>query len=269
MGLDDIRPFNFRQRETVHAYANAATAKAIRRAFSYIWADTQVGGGKPQLELHEIEGPFAHEGVDVVPVPVYYPEVTEILGKRVFRKLTEIGRPIDMVNVFRRASDIPQHVDEILAANPKSVWVQLGIRNDAAAQRLRFRNVPSLSTSKHLAHISYSLTPVLSIILALAFTGAGLSKLTGQSQMRQAATHFGIAWERFRLIGGPELAGAGGVLIGFALTAIGALAAIGLTLLMLAALATHRRADDPVGQMIPPGALALISAVTAVLYIAH
>ena len=54
MGLDDIRPFNFRQREAIHAFANPMTAKAVRRAFSYIWNDSQPGGGKPQLELHEI-----------------------------------------------------------------------------------------------------------------------------------------------------------------------------------------------------------------------
>jgi predicted CoA-binding protein len=75
-------------------------------------------------------------GYDVIPVPVYYPEVTEILGKPVFRTLAGIGRPIDMVNVFRKPSDIPAHVDDILAAKPKSVWFQLGIRNDEAAQTL-------------------------------------------------------------------------------------------------------------------------------------
>jgi len=70
MGLDDIRPFNFRQRETIHAFASASTAKAVRRAFSYIWSDSQVGGGKPQLELEEIDGPFNAGGVDIVPLPV-------------------------------------------------------------------------------------------------------------------------------------------------------------------------------------------------------
>jgi len=79
---------------------------------------------------------MAAAGYDVIPVPVYYPEVTEILGKKVYRKLTDIGRPIDMVNVFRRPQDIPPHVDDILAVRPKSVWFQLGIRNDEAAQRL-------------------------------------------------------------------------------------------------------------------------------------
>lgn len=85
---------------------------------------------------HYVAAHMAAAGYDVIPVPVYYPEVTEILGKKVYRKLTEIGRPIDMVNVFRRPSDIPPHIDEILAARPKFVWFQLGIRNDEAAQKL-------------------------------------------------------------------------------------------------------------------------------------
>jgi predicted CoA-binding protein len=85
---------------------------------------------------HYVPAHMAAAGFDIVPVPVYYPEVAEILGKPVVRKLADIGRPIDMVNVFRRPADIPQHVDEILAAKPKSVWFQLGIRNDEAAEKL-------------------------------------------------------------------------------------------------------------------------------------
>ena len=78
---------------------------------------------------------MAAAGYEVIPVPVYYPDVTQILGKPVFRKLAEIGRSIDMVNVFRRPNDIPPHVDDILAVKPKYVWFQLGIRNDAAAEK--------------------------------------------------------------------------------------------------------------------------------------
>lgn len=85
---------------------------------------------------HYVPAHMAAAGYDVIPVPVYYPEVTEILGKPVFRKLADVGRGIDMVNVFRRPNDIPQHVDDILAAKPKFVWLQLGIRNDAVAQQL-------------------------------------------------------------------------------------------------------------------------------------
>jgi predicted CoA-binding protein len=75
-------------------------------------------------------------GYEVVPVPVYYPELTEMAGEKVYRKLTDIPGDIDMVNVFRRPGDIPQHVDDIIAKRPKSVWFQLGIRNDEAAERL-------------------------------------------------------------------------------------------------------------------------------------
>jgi phosphoribosyl 1,2-cyclic phosphate phosphodiesterase len=83
MGLDDIRPFNFRQREPLHAYANENTIKAIRRVFGYIWDhSTQVGGGKPQLELHEVDGAFAHAGVQVIPIPVTHGDWT-ILGFRI------------------------------------------------------------------------------------------------------------------------------------------------------------------------------------------
>ena len=74
-------------------------------------------------------------GYEIVPVPVYYPEVTEILGEPVYRTLSAIPGEIDMVDVFRRARDIDAHVDDILAKRPASVWFQLGIRNDAAAER--------------------------------------------------------------------------------------------------------------------------------------
>jgi hypothetical protein len=73
-------------------------------------------------------------GFEIVPVPVYYPDVTEILGEKVYRKLTDIPGAIDMVDVFRRPPDIDGHVEEILAAKPTSVWFQSGIRNDKAAE---------------------------------------------------------------------------------------------------------------------------------------
>jgi predicted CoA-binding protein len=75
-------------------------------------------------------------GFEIVPVPVYYPEATEILGEKVYRKVGDIPGAIDMVNVFRRPHDIPAHIDDMIAKRPKSVWFQLGIRNDEAAERL-------------------------------------------------------------------------------------------------------------------------------------
>jgi phosphoribosyl 1,2-cyclic phosphate phosphodiesterase len=82
MGLDDIRPFNFRQRQPIHAFASDHTAHAIRRAFAYIWSDSQQGGGKPQLDLHEVDGAFRHEGIDIIPLPVAHGDWT-IFGYRI------------------------------------------------------------------------------------------------------------------------------------------------------------------------------------------
>ena len=79
---------------------------------------------------------MADEGYDIIPMPVYYPEVTEILGKKVYRDLNQIPGEIDLLNLFRRSEDIPKHTLEILSKKPKAVWFQLGIRNDEVAERL-------------------------------------------------------------------------------------------------------------------------------------
>jgi uncharacterized protein len=88
--------------------------------------------GQPAFYVPEF---MQQAGYQIVPVPVYYPEVTEILGERVYRAVADIPGDVDMVNVFRRPHRIPQHVDDIIAKKPRSVWFQLGIRNDEAAER--------------------------------------------------------------------------------------------------------------------------------------
>jgi uncharacterized protein len=90
----------------------------------------------PTQPAHYVPAYAQSAGMDVVPVPVYYPEATEILGERVYRTLAAVPGDVDLVNVFRKPSDIPKHLDDIIAKRPKAVWFQLGIRNDAAAERL-------------------------------------------------------------------------------------------------------------------------------------
>lgn len=75
-------------------------------------------------------------GYQIIPVPVYYPQVTHILGQKVYRKLTEIPVEVDLVNVFRRSQDVAAHLDDILAKRPKAVWLQSGIRDDSVAETL-------------------------------------------------------------------------------------------------------------------------------------
>jgi len=80
-------------------------------------------------------------GFDVIPVPVFYPDVTQILGRKVYRKLMDIPGEIDMVNVFRRPIDLAAHMEDIIGKAPKAVWFQLGIRNDAVAEDLARRGI--------------------------------------------------------------------------------------------------------------------------------
>ncbi len=91
--------------------------------------------GQPQPAYYVPE--YAQRvGLEIVPVPVYYPDVREILGRPVYRRLADIPGSIDMVNVFRRPRDIPAHVDDILAKKPRFVWFQSGIRHDDVARSL-------------------------------------------------------------------------------------------------------------------------------------
>ena len=94
-------------------------------------------------------------GYEIVPVPVYYPEATEILGQRVYRRLADVPGEIDMVNVFRRAKDIPPHLDDILAARPRSVWLQLGIRHDEVAEHLAREGIDVVQDRCLLVELRY------------------------------------------------------------------------------------------------------------------
>lgn len=91
---------------------------------------------EPHQPAHFVPAYAQNAGYEIVPVPVYYPEVTEILGEKVYRKLVDIPGEIDLVDVFRRPHAIPQHVDDIIAKKPRAVWFQAGIRNDEAAEKL-------------------------------------------------------------------------------------------------------------------------------------
>jgi len=90
----------------------------------------------PEKPGHFVPEYAQRVGFEIVPVPVYYPEVTTILGEPVYRTVSAVPGDVDMVNVFRRPHDVPPHVPDILAKRPKAVWLQLGIRNDAAAEQL-------------------------------------------------------------------------------------------------------------------------------------
>jgi predicted CoA-binding protein len=103
------------------------------RRIAVLGIKTEAQRAQPAFYVPEY---MARAGYDVVPVPVYYPEVTTILGRAVYRSVSAIPDPVDMINVFRRPVDIPPHLPDLIAARPRVVWFQLGIVHDEAAETL-------------------------------------------------------------------------------------------------------------------------------------
>jgi predicted CoA-binding protein len=103
------------------------------RTIAVLGIKTEAQAGQPAFYVAR----YLHSaGFEIIPVPVYYPEVTQILGQNVYRKLVDIPGEVDLVNVFRRPQDVPAHLEDMLAKKPKAVWMQLGITHDAVAEAL-------------------------------------------------------------------------------------------------------------------------------------
>ncbi len=94
---------------------------------------TEAQAGQPSFDVPAY---LQRVGYDIVPVPVYYPDATTILGQPVYRSLGAVPGDVDLVDVFRRPQDVLAHVPDLIAKKPKVVWLQLGIRNDEAAKQL-------------------------------------------------------------------------------------------------------------------------------------
>lgn len=90
-GLDDLRPFNFRQKAAIPCYGSAPTLARLRQIFAYVFEAGEEGGGKPRLELVEVEAPFELLGETVVPIPVAHGSMP-VLGWRIgpFAVVTDV-----------------------------------------------------------------------------------------------------------------------------------------------------------------------------------
>lgn len=92
MGLDDIRPYNLKQRGALPIYASAETQAVVRRTFSYIFDEAPRMSSVPLVDFHEIAGPFDLFGARVQPIPLAHGPMT-ILGFRLgdFAYLTDFS----------------------------------------------------------------------------------------------------------------------------------------------------------------------------------
>lgn len=107
----------------------------IRQLLSEARTIALVGASdRPDRASYGVMAALQRHGYRVFPVN---PRITgeHVHGEYVWRSLDQIGEPIDIVDIFRRAEDVAPVVDEAIRARAKSVWMQLGIVNEAEAAR--------------------------------------------------------------------------------------------------------------------------------------
>jgi phosphoribosyl 1,2-cyclic phosphate phosphodiesterase len=140
LGLDDIRPFNMKQKSVIPIYATSDTIAVLRRQFAYIFDKTPTENLLPAVELHAIDGPFNLFGLEIVPVPAMHGKLP-VLGFRFGKAayLTDFSRiPESSKELLRGLDDLildalryvphPMHsnVEQSLALvdelKPKRAW---------------------------------------------------------------------------------------------------------------------------------------------------
>jgi predicted CoA-binding protein len=87
----------------------------------------------PEKDAFLIPAYLKKLGYKVIPVN---PSANEILGEKAYPKLSEIPGDVDIVDVFRPSEDVPNYVDEVILKNPKVFWLQLGIENKEAEEKV-------------------------------------------------------------------------------------------------------------------------------------
>jgi predicted CoA-binding protein len=89
---------------------------------------------RPDRPSYGVMRTLQAHGYRVIPVN---PQITgeHVHGEYVWRELSQIGEPIDMVDIFRRPDAAGEVVDEAIAVGAKAVWLQLGVVNQLAAAR--------------------------------------------------------------------------------------------------------------------------------------
>ena len=121
----------------VRRFDDPATSERVLRSF-HTWA--VIGcSSKPERPSHGVSRVLLRSGYEVIPVN---PRETEVLGQRSYPHLgaaaeaaRATGRPIEVVDIFRRSQEAGIHVDEAISIGAKAVWLQLGVIDEAAAER--------------------------------------------------------------------------------------------------------------------------------------
>jgi hypothetical protein len=89
---------------------------------------------KKERDSHRVAAYLKEHGYKIIPVN---PARDEILGEKCYRSLSDIPFKVDVVDVFRKPSALPELAEQIVAVGPKSVWFQIGVVNEKASKIIR------------------------------------------------------------------------------------------------------------------------------------
>lgn len=92
----------------------------------------------PMRPSHAVSRYMQQSGYRIIPVN---PNETQVLGEKSYARLEDAPQKIDIVDIFRRADDVPPVVEGAIRAGAKVVWMQLGIENEQAAERARAQGI--------------------------------------------------------------------------------------------------------------------------------
>jgi predicted CoA-binding protein len=107
--------------------------EAIRRLLEKVRRIAVVGlSPKPHRDSHRVARYLLESGYEIVPV---YPREEQILGQRVYRRVQDVPGAVDLVDVFRRSEELPEVIDDALAARAGALWLQLGCIDESGARR--------------------------------------------------------------------------------------------------------------------------------------
>jgi uncharacterized protein len=109
------------------------TLKELRQILTTTRTIAVVGlSDKPDRPSHAVAAYLQKQGYRIIPVN---PNLAEVLGEKAYPSVRDIPEPVDVVDIFRRAEDVPPIVEDAIAKGAGVVWMQLGIVNEAAAAR--------------------------------------------------------------------------------------------------------------------------------------
>lgn len=87
----------------------------------------------PEKDAYSIPAYMKEHGYTIIPVN---PSADQILGQKAYKRLADVPGEVEIVDLFRPSEDVPNYVDEVISKKPKVFWLQLGIHNPEAEERV-------------------------------------------------------------------------------------------------------------------------------------